>query len=316
MRPGIIQALVDLVKDFALRSNTVSSYTTQQKHLSRLLKQLGRDFSSPMSEETLSVISILYVYEGHKLSTLPIFLSACNNLSLARFGTAIPRNNLFKSVQKGLNNIFANELECAQAVGISMPLLLKVRSRLDLSLFVDSRFWCMAMFAFFGILRINEYANGGLRQENVAVCQSHMQLTIPYSKTQATATLIELCARVDGLCPVAAFRCYVELLGELRSKLQAPFFCVSPNSQAAYSDRAFIKELRSHLSHFVSNSSSFSGHSFRRGGFTAMIEHGVPTILAQIHGRWSSLSYERYLDAVNSSKSRGMATLLLSKHHV
>jgi len=40
----------------------------------------------------------------------------------------------------------------------------------------------------------------------------------------------------------------------------------------------------------------YSGHSFRRGGTTAMYEAGVLETLIAMHGRWRSLAYRKSLE--------------------
>ena len=58
----------------------------------------------------------------------------------------------------------------------------------------------------------------------------------------------------------------------------------------------------------------YSGHSFRRGGTTALLLAGVPEATIAAHGRWKSLAYRGYFDVQHSVRLRLAATAQLSLH--
>lgn len=263
-----------------------------------------------MSETTLAAVCILYVFEGRKLSTLPVFLSAVNSFHIRSFDSAIPRSYLFKSTMAGLKHIFAGELQCEQANGLSMAVLASLgRSLSRSSAWSDWCWWCMLVFAFFGLLGISEYADGGLRQCHVVAFVDKVAITIPFSKTCPNQVTIDLVARPDILCPVRAYRLYVQHLGVVRSEANVPFFVSSLSARTAVSAASFTTSFRSRLSAIkVADAAGYSGHSMRRGGFTEMLNAGVPVSVAQAHGRWRSLSYQRYFDIVGSEEARRLAT--------
>lgn len=262
----------------------------------------------------MSALAIMYVFSGHKLSTLPVFLSAVNNWNLSVHNQSIPRGFAFQCVRKGLENIFSADAECVQAVGITLTHLTLVRQAMKFTCFEDYRDWCCLIFGFFGVLRVGEYCNGALAQRHVAAFEDRVELTIPYSKTANTPVVVVLAARGDILCPVKAYKVYVSLIGDWRKQKDIPFFLASSASKViAVSDSVFINSLRSHLRVAgVQNYKEFSGHSLRRGGFSAMIEAGVPVALAQLHGRWKSAAYMRYIDVKNSLELRKRPTALLA----
>jgi hypothetical protein len=59
--------------------------------------------------------------------------------------------------------------------------------------------------------------------------------------------------------------------------------------------KAFIANLRHLLVRLGISSSSYSGHSLRVGAATSAAAAGVPDHLIKILGRWTSLSYLRYI---------------------
>lgn len=58
----------------------------------------------------------------------------------------------------------------------------------------------------------------------------------------------------------------------------------------------------------------FAGHSFRRGGTTALLQAGVPEATIATHGRWKSLAYRSYIDVQHNLRMRLAATAQLSLH--
>ena len=210
----------------------------------------------------------------------------------------------------GLKHIFAGELACEQANGLAIATLADLgRSLIRSSSWSDWCWWCMMVFAFFGLLRISEYVDGGLRQRHVVACADKVTITIPFSKTCPNPVSIVLVSRPDILCPVRAYRLYTSHLGATRSNGDAPFFVSSLTSCAAVSASGFTKTMRSRLSAVgVPDVAGYSGHSMRRGGFTEMLNAGVAVSVAQAHGRWRSLSYQRYFDIAGSEGARRLAT--------
>lgn len=292
----------------------------QERNLATIAARLSISLTQPLTERDLCNICIVFIFDGRKITTLGTFLSAVSHWHLHKFGTELPRGWKFRSTKAGLENIFALDNVSDHAPGITLEHLRAIRRLIDSipitgpsQRFARARDWCAILFAFFGLLRINEYANGGLKQRHVIAFQHCIQLNLPFSKTSPTPVDVVLSARPDILCPLAAYRAYTSLLGASRSAPSLPFFVVASGSQIPMNDRMFIVQVRQWLSFIgVAGPGDFTGHSFRRGGFTALCQHGVPIMIAQAHGRWRSLSYQRYLDTANSPEVRLRATAQLS----
>lgn len=188
-------------------------------------------------------------------------------------------------------------------------MLLSFHSQLNLSQFEDARDWCAFIFAFFGLLRIGEYTNGSmLMQDIVANAPSdRIRLSIPFSKTTNFTVTLDLAARTDELCPRRALANYLPLLPETVRRLHsAPLFPAYQNSTKPLLETTLISKLRSLIKRCYPslNPMNFSGHSFRRGGASALFAAGVPEAAIQRHGRWKSLTVRDYLDKTATDAER------------
>ncbi|CAF4192315.1 unnamed protein product, partial [Rotaria sordida] len=92
-------------------------------------------------------------------------------------------------------------------------------------------------------------------------------------------------------CAVHALNCFTVLRNS--NNYDSPFFLL-PNGHA-FTRRAFIFNLRHLLLQLGYEASAYSGHSLRVGAATSAAAAGVPDHLIQTLGRWSSLSYLRYI---------------------
>ena len=303
-----------MVAGAALRRNTKASYATQQKHWAAICTRLHVPLDRPVTEQQLAAVAVVYCLTGHKVTTLPVFVAAVNDLSRTSFGGALPRGYLFSRVQAGLANIFAASNLSEAKTGVSIGQLAAIHSTLDFRRFDAARDWCLFLFAFYGLLRVSEYAGGSLLQRDVVAWKTGILLVVAFSKTKGTPVHLELSCRSDKLCPVRAYSAYCAFLGSTRLNPSAPFFFASASLRRSMADREVNVQLRLRLSAIgVTTVSDYAGHSFRRGGFSALCAAGVPFPLAQAHGRWKSLSYQRYLDTAHSAQLRLLATELLGE---
>jgi hypothetical protein len=180
-----------------------------------------------------------------------------------------------------------------------------IRPHLDLRVFADARDWCAALFAFFGLLRVKEYTCSGLLREHVSVHPWGISLAIPFSKTSLIPAAVAIIRRDDGLCPVAAHRAYTSLLPARLRKAAVPYFLHDDSTTAPLTDLTFIRHVRRWVRDLLHASpAQYSGHSFRRGGTTALQMAGVPESTIASHGRWKSLAYRSYFDVQFNFASR------------
>jgi hypothetical protein len=257
---------------------------------------------------------IIYCH-SHRITTLPGFISALQNYAINLSHPDLPRHRLFDRVKAGLENYYGNTNFSVPRPAISIENLHHIHALLDSSSFADVRLWCASLFAFFALLRINEYANGSLLVSHVTAHRWGISLNIPFSKTSLIPTTVDIIRRDDQLCPLRAYRAYVSLIPQQHRQSHHPFFLQHPQSTAAMTDAVFIHHVRRLLAPLPDcDPAAFAGHSFRRGGVTALIQAGVPEATIAAHGRWKSLAYRDYIDTQNSLRMRLAATASLSLH--
>jgi integrase len=143
----------------------------------------------------------------------------------------------------------------------------------------------------------------------VTVAHGGISLTIPFSKTSLIPTSVAIIRRDDALCPVAAFSAYTSLVPTHLRQPGLPFFLHSTSSATPLSDVTFTRSVRRWVRNYLREPpDDYSGHSFRRGGATAMQLAGVPESTIAAHGRWKSLAYRTYFDVQHSLELRLSAT--------
>jgi hypothetical protein len=311
IRQRQLERLLRFFAGIALRANTRSTYGTHHRTFFRLCALIGADYSRPITEQQLCAIIILYSAQ-HKITTLPGFVSAIQNFAVEHGHSDLPRHTLFQKVKSGLENYYGHTASVERKSALTLNDLCSFRTELNLNRFEDARDWCACLFAFFGLLRISEYANGGLTWSNVRQQTWGIALTVPFSKTSLIPTQIDLIRRDDQLCPLAAYVSYVSLVPAHIRRPDDPFFLAASRSAAPLSEVDFIRRVRSLVrSSLHKDPSSYTGHSFRRGGTTALFLAGVSEATLAVHGRWRSLAYRLYFDSDRSQRFRLMATAQL-----
>jgi hypothetical protein len=225
----------------------------------------------------------------------------------------LPRGRTFDRVRAGLLNWYGDTNFSEPARGFTVADLRTIRSHINLGLFADARDWCAALFAFYGLLRIKEYTCSGLLREHVAVHSYGISLAIPFSKTALIPTVVSIVRRDDELCPLAAHRAYTRHLPTRLRSVELPYFLHSSSTTAPLTDTTFIRHVRRWVRDYLHRQpTDYSGHSFRRGGTTALQIAGVPESTIASHGRWKSLAYRAYFDVQFNLELRLAATAQLS----
>ena len=268
----------------------------------------------PITERHLCAVCILFT-RSHRITSLPGFVSAVNHYVLSLGHPPLPRGPLYDRARAGLANWYGDTNFHEPSKAITLEDLLTIRPHLDPASFADARDWCACLFAFFGLLRIKEYTCAGLLTQHVSVAQWGINLAIPFSKTTLIPTAVAIIRRNDALCPVAAYHAYTARVPPHLCQPGLPFLLHSTSSATPLSDVTFTRSVRRWVrDHLHESPDDFSGHSFRRGGATAMQLAGVPESTIAAHGRWKSLAYRTYFDVQHSLALRLAATAPLLAH--
>ena len=255
---------------------------------------------------------------SHKLTALPGFLSGVAFATESVFGVPLPRGRRFERFYAGLQNYYADNSVSTPKAALTMLDLRAFARHLDASSFDDARDWCACLLAFFGLLRINEYMSSGLRVGDVIITSAGVDVTVLFSKTQSTSRTISLASRTDELCPASALAAYLRFFPYYRIP-QRPtdplFVTLHHTGPTPMTDAEFVDRLRSLIRIALPgrDPQRYAGHSFRRGGATALKKAGASDACIQRHGRWRSEAYRSYYDA-DDPDLRLLATAALRNH--
>lgn len=297
-----------------MRRNTQTTYTSRQRVFRNICASLRIDPDAPISEHHLCAVCIVYA-RTHRLTSLSGFVSAVSNLAVRLGHPPLPRGITYDRVRAGLDNWYADTNVSEPAKAVTIDDLRTIHGHIDFDAFTDARDWCACLFAFFGLLRIKEYTNAGLRVRHVAEHPWGINLTIPFSKTSLVPTDVAIIRRDDDLCPIRAYRAYVALVPMRSRQPDSPFFLHQADSFSPLSDTTFIRHMRRWLRDYLQyDADDYSGHSFRRGGTTALQLAGVPEATIAAHGRWKSAAYRGYFDVQHNLRLRLLATAQLRLH--
>lgn len=264
--------------------------------------------AAPLTERQLCGVCIVYA-QRHRITSLAGFVSAVAHYAMRMGFPDLPRGRTFDRVKAGLYNWYGDTNFSEPARGFTIDDLRKVRAHVNLDVFSDARDWCAALFAFYGLLRIREYTCAGLLRQHVSVHEWGISLAIPFSKTSLIPTAVAIVRRDDTLCPVAAHCAYTRHLPARLRRVEVPYFLHNASSAAPLTDVTFIRRVRRWVRDCLHRTpADYSGHSFRRGGTTALQIAGVPESTIASHGRWKSLAYRSYFDVQHNLQLRLAAT--------
>jgi hypothetical protein len=254
-----------------------------------------------ISERSLAMAIIDYT-RTHKLTTLPSYISALANWFHQHALGDLPRDQLFYRVMKGLKNVFGLTDTTTPKAALTLHHLSIIHAHLDLFSFTDVRDWCSYVLAFFCLLRIHEYISPTLQQQHVKLHTWGVSITIPFSKTNLQPVKIRIVKRDDIFDPVYAVAHYLSMLEPAASSPRFPFFLSAPSRPHPLTDKIFLINLKHRIHHHLHlDSTKYAGHSFRRGGTTALFLARVPETIIAAHGRWKSLAYRKYFDTTINS---------------
>ena len=117
---------------------------------------------------------------------------------------------------------------------------------------------------------------------------------------------------VQALCPVFHMR---ELFARFDLEGHLPAFSYVENCKVkCVTYDGFTKELRRLLNAAGINASSFSGHSFRRGGATYLYSLGADPLLIQASGDWATDCFTRYVFLSLDQRLQAQEKMAFNQH--
>ena len=215
-------------------------------------------------------------------------------------------NWLITSVLKGIRRVYG--VPPRPRLPMTTDILLKIRSRLNLSCSKQASFWAVCLVSFFGLFRKSHLLPVLSPQFNAAQQFTRADFTstpygysvlVRWSKTiqmgQRTLTVPLILLPRSPLCPVWAIRHAFSLAPGASSLSQAFCFQTSTRHCSVLTYKTFMVILKSILLELGLNPHDYGTHSFRRGGASFALEAGVPLDVISIMGDWKSDSVFLYL---------------------
>ena len=185
---------------------------------------------------------------------------------------------------------------------LTLDLLIKLVDELHKGVFnpyIDSLMLAALTTAFWGFFRSGElFPNHFSPHLNITVDDVRIEDELAVIHLKASKTDVErrgvdirLFRTRTSVCAVTSLTTFLCLRPTNRSN--SPLFCLS-NGQH-FTRRTFVSNLKHLLVRSGISPTFYSGHSLRIGAATSAAAAGIPDHLIQVLGRWSSLSYLRYI---------------------
>jgi hypothetical protein len=207
-----------------------------------------------------------------------------------------------------------------QVLPITPKVLRDIFKHLDITKKKDLALWCAFLLSFYALLRKkNVVPSSGHHDPSKVISRRHIRicseknmiyLYVGFSKTNqfgARDLVIPIPGNSDPvLDPVRHFQA---LFTSVQASEDSPAFSFGHNSCVHYD--SFTSRLKSLLSKAGYPASSYSGHSFRRGGASFLHACGGTALMVQATGDWSSSCFTRYLFL--STSQRWNSQLLMAR---
>lgn len=295
----------------ALRTNTKRTYQTHANTFLAFCNQTGVDPYQQMTPQQCVSLMVFFV-QGHKVTTLPSFLSGVSHFLEQQAG--LPRlsapggllsHPYCKAVRKGLTNYYSLTEHTDPKLPLGFEELEILSDSIDLRTFEGTRDWAAYLISFFALLRRSEILDRRLTFQHIKVLGSPLGLSIEvaFSKTNLQPVTVYIASRTDMFCPVAAFLRYkAKVPFALHRIPSCPVFLATPTHTRVVDHKSMLSTLKRRLATMGLSADRYGWHSWRRGGTTAMFVAGIDETLIQHHGRWASLTYRIYLDTSVSAE--------------
>lgn len=165
--------------------------------------------------------------------------------------------------------------------------------------------------AVFGMLRCGEFTNNSntptiktLRIHHAETITTNnnnqiLRIFIPVSKTdlfrEGVHIHVPCLCNLKTICPFHEFQTMLQMRQSLNITIQ-PFSALFLFQNGEILQRKHIQKILDTINiSKVFGKQKLTGHSFRRGGATALANNGTPDWIIQMLGRWKSDSYKRYI---------------------
>ena len=296
----------------SVSADTKSNYNTALNMLAACQTTLKRSMELPLSDQDVLCFVSFMAKRGVLDSTISNYLSG---IRMALLSTGHDCENLrtpvVKQVLRGIHNLRRDPQAKAQkrtrrAMTVAhLRLLGHALTTSNLSDYMKSAIWAVALLAFWGALRIGEILcplagafdeQSSLLMSDVSISQKVTKLWIRSpKKCSPTGDIIEIFPVPDvTLDPIKAVVYFYEQRVKLHGSIGGTPFFIEEDGKC-FTKRKFNKILVDLFKPFLTdNRDKLTGHSFRSGLATLMEAAGMSDEDIKAWGRWSSEAFRRY----------------------
>lgn len=282
--------------------STKRSYSTHLKQYFHFCALIGKP-PVPADQEMIAQYAA-YLARTIKPTSVRQYLNIIRLLHLeANLPNPMKENWYVKSTLTGIDRLLGEPAK--RRTPVHPSLLINIRNNLDMNDVCDSMFWAAGLLMFFGLLRksnlfpetVHQFDNKKqfVRSDFVCKPDGSIIVNVKYSKTNQFHKRpfeLKLFPFHHILSPTAA------LHGAFRQSplpSTAPAF-VSSLEGGPMTGKDFNKKFKYVVKASGLDCSTFSSHSFRRGGACWALQCGIPGEVVQQLGDWQSDCYKQYLD--------------------
>ena len=245
---------------------------------------------------------------GRQLTTKTIkpYLSDLRSAHVDRGFTeslAIFHDPVVERVVDGIRKRFG-KAGSRERLPLTRDLLLRIVAKIDVRTLQGAALHAAFCLAFAAFLRVGEFtysqsdyvdstdfSQWHVTRASVKLAQSHLELTVPASKTDLFRQGITLmiAATGDDACPLASL---TRLTTAYPAPPSSPLFLFDHKRPF---DRHLVVDTLRGILKSMDIQGNYSGHSFRRGAATSARISGLDEATIQTLGRWKSDAYKKYI---------------------
>ena len=265
-------------------TSSKNSYLSRIATYERTLTKMQID-PYPITIDKMKGFLVLKMKSNKKYSTLANYIAAFSYYFRQNKLDILTNSLEFKNFKAGLRRLMHGDTYPNAKLPFNHTWFLSYLEKCSLNNFDDLKFIFFMALSFSAFLRISELMNFKRKNINLSDDNQILTITIESSKTDQFGRQVETYVYYNDTpwCPIK----YLNAIDNLN-----PDDNICNCSEHA---------LRSHLTVVlrmigVEDASSYSWHSFRRGGAYLCGLNGVPDSIIKAHGRWKSSAYIRYVN--------------------
>ena len=316
--PDELEEQVKFYQANAFSFNTKRSYSVHRRSYISFCNRLG--VAPVPATSKLICLYAAFLAKRLKYSSVKQYLNIVRILH-SEWGLPNPceGNYFLKCTLRGIRRHLGDAV-CRKAP-ITPSILRRILSALDVSEPKGASVWAACLVMFFGLLRKSNVLPSScnfdptrhLRRRDLRFTKQGLRISLRWSKTiqfgERCFTIPYPWRSGHPLCPTQGAYNAVRLTR--RAPLDGPAFVVDDSPDPTpLSPELFMREVRRALREPGLDTTTYSGHSFRRGGAGWAFANQVSIELVRLLGDWRSNAYTAYISPTEEGLSSATNTML------